>query len=199
MAKRTRSKKTGRPFLSERTSLSNREKEYCVLIPSGTPVEVAAQEIGVIVKEALRWHREHPLLEPYISELREENYQRLSEQTLNQYLHLLTQISDQLQRKIDNGKDISIKELKDAFSLQSEVGTVLRQHEIRKEEANKQAVEKGKGYYVHYADETIFEMAYRNPMPEEIEHAKQSILRWTKKLVKGDKEDLLARLQRECS
>jgi hypothetical protein len=158
------------------------------MIASGTPVEVAAQEVGVSVKEALRWHREHPLLEPHISGLREENYQRLSEQTLNQYLHLLTQISDQLQTKIDNGKDITIKELKDAFSLQSEVGTVLRQHEMRKEEAAKEKA-------TVKENESIFDLWRKHSKAEWTEFTKKSMVKDFGRFSKPDQNEVMAQLK----
>jgi len=189
-------KRAGRTPLSEIVKLPPRMEKFAVLVSSGMTLELASIECGSTFKETSRWLREVAPLQPRIAELRNECYQEVAQQTLSQYLTLLRQISDQLQKKVDGGESISIKELKAAFSLHNEVGSVLQQHERRKEEAGESAVARGKGFYVAMDEPSMFELWAKTKEPGVIEYTKGSFVRWYEDLSRGDQNDMMARLQK---
>ena len=115
--KDTKPKKVGRGFIRDRKHLTPREEHYCQLIAAGLPMESACEEINVSIKEASRWHAEHPLLEKRISEIRGERYDELTESTIEMHFKLLSNLNDQIKKKLEMEEPLSVKELKEAYEL----------------------------------------------------------------------------------
>lgn len=175
-------KKAGRGRIQDRQYLTPREEQYAQLIAAGLPMERAVEEIKVTVKEAARWHAEHPMLEKRICEIRGERYDGLTEDTINQHFTLLTNINQQIEAKLQTGADLSVKELKDAYEFAQMLGPMLAQYEYRQEQGEKKKIKDGDVVVIDVKDLTIMELMEEVESPKYREQFRdqneKTFIRW---------------------